>query len=128
MLISFFQLAVKMVELEEYKSIQEQKPKMKKADYLAAIVESTPFDTEAEFDSWIKKTEADIRKKQRKDLGEEPEVEEEPSFLLVEVPDAELNEEDLKEKRRQRLMKAGWDARVKLREEKRKEKARVVSG
>jgi actin-related protein 5 len=116
-----------MVELEEYKSIQEQKPKMKKADYLAAIVESTPFDTEAEFDSWIKKTEADIRKKQRKDLGEEPEVEEEPSFLLVEVPDAELNEEDLKEKRRQRLMKAGWDARVKLREEKRKEKARVVS-
>lgn len=116
-----------MVELEEYKSIQEQKPKMKKADYLAAIVESTPFDTEAEFDSWIKKTEADIRKKQRKDLGEEPEVEEEPSFPLVEVPDAELNEEDLKEKRRQRLMKAGWDARVKLREEKRKEKARVVS-
>jgi hypothetical protein len=38
-----------------------------------------------------------------------------------------LTEEEIKEKRRQRLMKAGWEARVKAREEKRKEKEKQAS-
>jgi actin-related protein len=33
---------------------------------------------------------------------------------LIDVPDHQLNEEDLKEKRRQKLMKAGYDARIRL--------------
>lgn len=87
----------------------------------------TPFETEAELESWIKRTEPDIRKKQRKDLGEEAEPEEDPTFPLVDRPDEELNEEELKDKRRQRLMKAGWEARVKVRDEKKREKERLVS-
>ncbi len=86
----------------------------------------TPFETEAELESWIKRTEADIRRKQRKDLGDDAEPEEDPTFPLVDRPDEELNEEELKEKKRQRLMKAGWEARVKLREEKKREKERMV--
>lgn len=85
----------------------------------------TPFETEAELENWIKRTEAEIRRKQKKDLGEE-EVEEDPVFPLVDRPDEELNEDEIKEKRRQRLMKAGWEARVKVREEKRREKERQV--
>lgn len=34
------------------------------------------------------------------------------------MPDHTLNEEDLKEKRRQRLMKAGYDARIRAKAEK----------
>lgn len=117
-----------MIELEEYRLVQSSRSSLKKVDFLAMLIEETPFETEAELDAWIKKTETDIRRKQRKDLGEEAEPEEEPTFPLVERPDAELTEEEVKEKRRQRLMKAGWEARLKLKEEKRKEKERVVCG
>ena len=100
---------------------------MKKAEFLNRIADATPFETEAELEAWVKKTEIEVRRKQRKEMGEEPEPEEEPTFPLVDRPDEELNEDELKEKRRQRLMKAGWEARVKLREEKRKERERLVS-
>jgi actin-related protein 5 len=114
-----------MVELEEYKILASERSSMKKADFVARLVRDTPFDTEAELDAWIKKTEADIKRKEKKDLGEEAEPEEDPVFPMVDRPDAELNEEEIREKRRQRLMKAGWEARVRAREEKRKEKDRL---
>lgn len=117
------QLAVKIAELEEYKAVLSERTTAKRADFLASLVENTPFETEAELESWVKKTEGDIKRKQKKDTGDE-EPEEDPVFPLVEIPDTELNEEEIKEKRKQRLMKAGWEARVKAREEKRKEKER----
>ncbi|WVR03473.1 hypothetical protein IAU60_000464 [Kwoniella sp. DSM 27419] len=118
-------LAVKINELEEYKLLQSERPTMKKAEFLSRLAETTPFETEAELDGWIKKTEVEVRKKQRKDMGIEEEPEEEPVFPLADRPDAELTEDEIKEKRRQRLMKAGWEARVRAREEKRKERERM---
>ena len=56
--------------------------------------------------------------------GEEVDNEEDkkpPSFPLLDVPDAELDEEGIKEKRRQRLLKAGYDARMRARAEKAEE-------
>jgi len=114
-----------MVELEEYKILLSERGGMKKADFVWRLVRDTPFDTESELESWIKKTESDIKRKEKKDLGEEAEPEEDPVFPMVDRPDAELNEDEIKEKRRQRLMKAGWEARVRAREEKRKEKDRL---
>ncbi|WWC66880.1 uncharacterized protein I206_100787 [Kwoniella pini CBS 10737] len=118
-------LAKKIADLEEHKLIQSERPQYKKAEFIARLREMTDFDNEADLDNYIKKTELEIRKKQRKDLGIEEEPEEEPSFPLVDRPDAELTEEEIKEKRKQRLMKAGWEARVRAREEKKKERARV---
>lgn len=118
------QLATKMVELEEYKSILAERSTLKRADFLASVVENTPFETEAELESWVKKTESDIKRKQKKDMGGDDEPEEDPTFPLVDIPDADLGEDEIREKRKQRLMKAGWEARVKAREEKRKEKER----
>ncbi|WWC58082.1 uncharacterized protein I303_100617 [Kwoniella dejecticola CBS 10117] len=118
-------LAKKMADLEEHKLIQSERPQYKKAEFIARLREMTDFDNEADLDAYIKRTEAEIRKKQRKDLGMEEEPEEEPSFPLVDRPDSDLTEEEIKEKRRQRLMKAGWEARVRAREEKKKERARV---
>lgn len=56
-----------------------------------------------------------------------PLSQEEPSFPLISIPDAELNEEDLKEKRKQKLYKAGYDARMRMKAEKLAEKAKLVS-
>lgn len=120
------QLAVKLAELEDYKTLLSERPSLKKAEFLSKLSEMTPFETESELESYIKRTEADIRRKQRKDQGEDAEPEEEPTFPLVDRPDEELNEEEIKEKRRQRLMKSGWEARVKIREEKQRERERLV--
>jgi actin-related protein 5 len=113
-----------MVELEEYKILLSERPTMKKPDFISRLVSDTPFDTESELESWIKKTEDEIKRKQRKDMGEEEPEEADPVFPLVDRPDTDLTEEEIKEKRRQRLMKAGWEARVKAREEKKREKDR----
>ncbi|TYJ51768.1 hypothetical protein B9479_007640 [Cryptococcus floricola] len=118
-------LAATIAELEEYKLLISDKSSLKKADYINRIAEETPFDTEAQLESWVKKTEADVRKKQRKDLGLTEEPEEEPTYPLLERPDGELNEDEIKEKKRQRLMKGAWDARQKIKEEKRIERERL---
>jgi actin-related protein len=118
------QLAAKQAELDEYKAVLALKETSSRSEFLAQIAETTPFESEGELENWVKRTEQEIRRKQRKDAGEEPEPEEEPTFPLVDRPDSELNDEEIKEKRRQRLMKAGWEARIKAREEKRKESER----
>ncbi|KAJ3054515.1 Nuclear actin-protein involved in chromatin remodeling [Rhizophlyctis rosea] len=55
---------------------------------------------------------------------EDVEEKEIPTFPLVNIPDEELDDEGKKEKRRQRLMKAGYDARERMKREKEEEKAR----
>ena len=49
-------------------------------------------------------------------------MQEPPSFPLVDIPDHQLDEESIKEKRRQRLLKAGYDARNRAKLEKEEEK------
>jgi actin-related protein 5 len=121
-----YQLALKMSHLEFYNNILLQRALLSPKDFENLILSETEFESEGELESWVKKTEADLKRKQRKDLGEDAEPEEDPTFPLVDRPDEELTEEDIKEKRKQRLMKAGWEARVKMREEKAREKERLA--
>ena len=51
---------------------------------------------------------------------------EEASFPLLDVPDEELDEAGLKEKRHQRLMKSNVEARQRAKAEKEREKARIA--
>ena len=69
------------------------------------------FDTKADLEAEIKRTEDQLRKK--KDV----EVKEQVDYSLLEVPDAELDGEQIKEKRRLRLMKSGADARERIKQE-----------
>jgi actin-related protein 5 len=46
---------------------------------------------------------------------------------MVDIPDAELDDEGKKEKRKQRLLKSNYDARMRMKAEKRAEKERIVS-
>lgn len=83
------------------------------------------MDSELALEETIKKLAADVKKARSKrepgaEVDEPPQ--EEPSYPLLDVPDADLDEEGLKEKKKQRLLKAGFEARVRARKEKEKEK------
>ncbi|KAJ3826572.1 chromatin remodeling complex subunit [Lentinula raphanica] len=86
------------------------------------------FDDEENFEETLKKLEADVKKGKKKErdkeggsaLGDGDDVDEpmeEPSFPLVDIPDAELDPSSLAEKRKQKLLKAGYEARVRARKE-----------
>lgn len=115
-----------MAHLEFYNNILLQRALLSPKEFHKLILSETEFESEGELESWVKKTEADLRRKHRKDLGEDAEPEEDPVFPLVDRPDEELTEEEIKEKKKQRLMKAGWEARVKIRAEKAREKERMM--
>ncbi|KAG9104142.1 Nuclear actin-protein involved in chromatin remodeling [Ceratobasidium sp. 370] len=97
-------------DLEELQSLREWKHKEKKTDFQHRL-RTEGFDSEEMLDSTIKKLENDLKKARKKE-GEA-------------MDDAPLDEDGLKEKRRQRLLKAGYEARIRARKEKeaaRKEK------
>ena len=87
------------------------------------LLDDDEFKDEAALDKKIKELEKSIRKARNKDVGDE-EPAEEPSFPLLDVPDDQLDAEGLKQKRHQRLMKSGVEARERARQEKEAEKAR----
>jgi len=111
--------------LEYYTKLREWRDKEKRSSWLARL-EDHGFETENEFDSVIRKLEASIAAARRKEAGLEEPIPDEapPTFPLIDRPDAELTEEEIKEKRKQRLMKAGYDARMRARAEKEREQER----
>ncbi|SNX86671.1 related to ARP5 - Actin-related protein [Melanopsichium pennsylvanicum] len=111
-------------DLKYYQQLKEFKGKERKAEYLKRL-ENDGFDNEAALEKMINKIEGALKRFRAKELGEEyveDEKTEEPTFPLVDVPDADLDEEGIKEKRKQRLMKAGYDARLRAKAEKAEEK------
>lgn len=86
------------------------------------------FRSEKDLDETISKLEKAIRRSRNKELGiEEEETKEEPTFPLVNIPDHQLTEAEVKEKRRQKLNKAGYDARMRAKAERDAAKAAEVS-
>ncbi|KAG0227057.1 Nuclear actin-protein involved in chromatin remodeling [Actinomortierella wolfii] len=110
-------------DLEQYKALKESKAALKKADW-AEQLRSFGFKDEAELDSVMKTTETAIKRARNKELGIEEEEKEPPTFPLVDVPDEELTEADKKEKKKQKLLKASYEARQRAREAKEEENAR----
>lgn len=113
-------------ELEYYQQVREQIQNTTKKE-AKRILESNDFDEEGQLEKKIKELEKSIKKARNKDLGDaEEEQQEEPTFPLLEVPDEQLDEEGIKQKRVQRLMKANHEARQRAKLEKEKEKARLA--
>ncbi|KAG0151386.1 hypothetical protein CROQUDRAFT_71845 [Cronartium quercuum f. sp. fusiforme G11] len=118
-------LIQKEADLEAFLEIQSWKNREGKAKYQERL-SLEGFDNDEELDTLIKKTQVQLKKARNKDLGIEEEAEKgEPSFPLVDTPDHALDEEGLKEKRRQKLMKAGHDARQRAKAEREAEKLRL---
>lgn len=117
-------LVRKEEELEYYKDLQRRLAAMTKKE-ARVVLESDDFDDEGQLDKRVKELEKSIRKARNRDVGDlEEEPAEEVTYPLVDVPDADLDEDGLKQKRQQRLMKANADARARAKAEKEIEKAR----
>lgn len=113
-------------EFEYYQQLQVQLQDQTKKE-AKRILESNDFDDESQLEKKVRELEKSIRKARNKDVGDvEEEVQEVPTFPLLDRPDEELDEEELKQKRQQRLMKSNYEARLRAKAEKEREKARLA--
>lgn len=120
-------LKKKEEELEYYIQLQAQLEEITTKKEKARVLESNDFDDENQLNKRVKELESGIKKARNKDLGEvEEEQQEEPTFPLLDTPDDQLDEEGIKQKRQQRLMKSNYDARQRAKIEKEKERARLA--
>lgn len=109
-------------DLEELTALRGERGEVREKEWLGKLAKAG-FDNEAELEDTIKKLDVWVKKARKKEAGEvTDEPMEEPSFPLVDVPDEELDEEGLKEKKKQRLLKSGWEFRVKAKKEKERER------
>ncbi|KAI8988523.1 hypothetical protein BDF20DRAFT_337377 [Mycotypha africana] len=118
-------LVAREQQLEAFTNLKLAKGTMKKSDWNAQLKE-TGFKDEADLDDTIQQLEKQIQRARNKELGiEEVEEEKEPPITtLIDIPDDQLDENGKKEKRKQKLMKANYDARQ--RAKKAKEEARLL--
>jgi actin-related protein 5 len=120
-------LVRKEQELEYYRDLQEKLANETKKE-IKRLLDAEDLKDEAALAKTIKELDIAIRKARTKDIGG-PDIEEEqeePVFDLLDVPDDQLDEAGLKQKRHQRLMKSNHDARARAKAEKEKEKARIA--
>jgi actin-related protein 5 len=119
-------LMKKEQDLEYYKQLQGKLVDETKKE-TRRLLDSHDIKHEAELEKIIKELEKGIKKARTKDVGGDPEEnEEKPDFSLLEIPDDQLDEAQIKQKRQQRLMKSNHEARARAKAEKEAEKARVV--
>lgn len=94
------------------------------------LLDDEELKDEAALERIIRDLDKSIKKSRNKDLGgaeEEVNLEDQLNkFPLLEVPDDQLDEDGIKEKRHQRLMKSGVEARIRAKQEKERERARVA--
>ncbi|KYK59477.1 Actin-related protein, ARP5 class [Drechmeria coniospora] len=120
-------LMKKEQDLEYYKQLQGRLVDETKKE-IRRQLDSHDFKDEAQLEKVVKELEKSIKKARIKDLGGDPEEEqEEPDFSLLEVPDDQLDEAQLKQKRQQRLVKSNHEARARAKTEKEAEKARILA-
>jgi actin-related protein 5 len=119
-------LMKKEQELEYYKDVQRRLVDQNKKE-TKRILDEAELKDEAALERVVRELEKTIKKARTKDLGGEQEEEQEaPDFSLLDVPDDQLDEAGIKQKRQQRLMKSNHDARARAKSEKEAEKARVA--
>src|SRR5271155_3473290 len=121
-------LIKKEQELEHYKQLHQNYINAPTKKEQRRLLDADEFKDEAALERVIRDLEKSIRKSRNKDLGgpEEEEAVEEQTFPLLDVPDEQLDEAGIKDKRHQRLMKSGVEARQRAKAEKERERARVA--
>jgi actin-related protein 5 len=113
-------------DLEYYRELMSHVETDGKREFQRRI-EGEGFAEVAEVEKEMKRLEAAIKRSRQRDAGGSQVDEEEagpPSFPLLDVPDDQLSAEDLKKKRHQRLLKSGYDSRMRLKAEREAERRR----
>lgn len=119
-------LIKKEQDLEYYKNLQTRIADETKKETRRQL-DSHDIKDEGQLDKIVKELEKSIKKARTKDVGRDPdEGQEQPDFGLLEIPDDQLDEARLKQKRQQRLMKSNHEARTRAKAEKEAEKARFA--
>ena len=120
-------LMKKEQELEYYKDVQRRLVDQNKKE-TKRLLDEAELKDEAALERLVRELEKSIKKARTKDLGgeQEEEQQEAPDFSLLDVPDDQLDEAGLKQKRQQRLLKSNHDARARAKAEKEAEKARIA--
>ncbi|KAK2737829.1 Nuclear actin-protein involved in chromatin remodeling [Myotisia sp. PD_48] len=118
-------LMKKEQELEYYKTVQAKFATETKKE-IRRLLDLEDMKDEAALERAIRELERSIKRSRNKDLGndENDENVDENVFPLLDIPDEELDEAGLKEKKHQRLMKSNVDARQRAKAEKEREKER----
>ncbi|KAJ7924371.1 chromatin remodeling complex subunit [Mycena leptocephala] len=115
-------LLQKETDLQYLVNLRDGKADDTKREWMYKL-QTEGFDDDDALDETIKKLESDLKKARKKEAAADGgEDAEEPTFPLVDVPDADLDEDGLKEKKKQKLMKAGFEARARARREKERER------
>ena len=120
-------LIQKEQELEYYKDLHKRLEGQTKKE-TKRLLDEDELKDEAQLDKIIKDMERSVRKARNKDLGvsDHTEQEEVATFPLLNVPDEELDDIGLKQKRHQRLLKSGVEARARAKLEKEQERVRIT--
>ncbi|PHH69523.1 hypothetical protein CDD80_6663 [Ophiocordyceps camponoti-rufipedis] len=119
-------LIKKEQDLEYYKKLQNRLADETKKETRRQL-DSHDIKDEAQLDKMIRELEKSVKKARTKDVGGDPEEEQgQPDFSLLEVPDDQLDEAQIKQKRQQRLLKSNHEARARAKAEKEAEKARIA--
>ncbi|KAG6275387.1 hypothetical protein E4U48_002141 [Claviceps purpurea] len=119
-------LMAKEQDLEYYKNLHDKLVDETKKE-IRRQLDSHDIKDEAQLDKMIKELEKSVKKARTKDVGGDPEEDQEPpNFDLLDIPDDQLDDAQLKQKRQQRLLKSNHDARARAKAEKEAEKARVA--
>ena len=121
-------LMKKEQDLEYYQQVHTSYQEATTKKEQRRLLDEAEFKDEAALERVIRDLEKSIRKSRNKDLGtvEEEETLEDQlnKFPLLDIPDDQLDEDGIKEKRHQRLMKSGVEARIRAKAEKELERAR----
>lgn len=123
-------LELKQKDFEYYSKIKDSFNDMSKKEIIDTIREAG-FDDETDLNKYLSNLEKSLKKAkllETEDDGDPNEDESKYDFSILERPNSELNPEELKEKRRLRLIKANIDGRIraqKEREEAKKEEEEI---
>lgn len=122
-------LIKKEQDLQYYENVLQQFQAAPTKKEQKRILDEEEFKDEAALERMVRDLKQKITKARNKDLGnqaDEESLEEQLNkFPLLEVPDDQLDEDGIKEKRHQRLMKAGVEARIRAKAEKERERLRI---
>ncbi|CAG8958466.1 hypothetical protein HYFRA_00009780 [Hymenoscyphus fraxineus] len=117
-------LVAKEEQLDHYRELQSQLVNQTKKE-IKRLLDEEELKDEAALERKIKELDKSVRKARIKDVGGPEEEAEEPDYSLLDTPDDQLDEADLRKKRLQRMAKGNNDARARAKAEKAREQARI---
>lgn len=113
-------IAQKEKEFAYYSDLQEAILGLSKTEAERRVI-AEEFENVEDLHKYVDGLQKAIRKFYNGDEEEkEEEVDPAAAWPLADVSDSELNEEDIKEKRKQKLLKSNYDARMRIKEEKKR--------